>query len=138
MSKGRKFFLGVLVIAAIVIIVVVVVRTKGIGNFFISEGGSTSDYQAVFLDNNQVYFGRLSGQNAQFPTLKDIYYLQVQNSDGGPLGPEDVSLVKLGGELHGPIDQMKINRDHILLIEDLKSDSNVVDAINRFKETGEL
>ena len=102
-----------------------------------------SDYQAVFLNNNQVYFGKLSNENAQFPVLKDIYYLQVnqpiqpaQTVKGAPVQAAvnpDINLVKLGGELHGPSDEMRINRDQILLIEDLRADSNLVKAIEKYK-----
>lgn len=92
------------------------------------------NYKAVFLTNDQVYFGKVSGFNKPYVTLKDIFYLQV----GQPLQPSEpatnVNLIKLGGELHGPQDLMMINRDHILFIEDLKSDSQVVQAITRYQE----
>ena len=97
-------------------------------------------YQAVFLNNNQVYFGKLANENSQFPVLTDIYYLQVnqaiqpaQTVKGvTPAANPEINLVKLGGELHGPTDMMSINRDQILLIEDLRTDSNVVKAINDY------
>ena len=96
-----------------------------------------SKYQAVFLSNNQVYFGRLSSPKADYPVLRDIFYLQATQV----LQPRDVNnpqqqmqLVKLGNELHGPSDEMRINRDHILFVEDLKPDSQVVKAIESFKQ----
>lgn len=98
--------------------------------------GNSGKYQAVFLSNNQVYFGKLSNARSQFPALTDIYYLRVtqalQPSD--PKAPQQqINLVKLGNELHGPEDVMRINRDHILFVEDLKADSQVVTAIADFK-----
>ena len=100
----------------------------------VAEAGS---YQAVFLNNNQVYFGKLSDENNQFVKLTDIYYLQVnqQIQPKGQTAPANpgVNLIKLGGELHGPTDMMKINRDQVLLIEDLRADSNVVKAITNYK-----
>lgn len=95
-------------------------------------------YQAVFLTNNQVYFGRLSNAKSAYPMLTDIFYLQVaqplQSGEPAPAGGQ-VQLVKLGNELHGPKDEMKINKDHILFVEDLKPDSQVVKAIENFKKT---
>ena len=44
-----------------------------------------------------------------------------------------ISLIKLGNELHGPTDEMRITRSHILFIEDLKNDSAVVLAIKTFR-----
>ena len=97
-------------------------------------------YQAVFLTNNQVYFGKLSGLGSGYPTLRDIYYLRVtQNLQ--PINPnapqQQLQLVKLGGELHGPEDAMRINRAQILFVEDLKADSQVVNAIKDYKKTQE-
>jgi hypothetical protein len=36
-----------------------------------------SGYQAVFLSNGQVYFGKIENPSSDYVTLKDIYYLQV-------------------------------------------------------------
>lgn len=105
-----------------------------------SLSGFSKDYQAVFLTNGQVYFGQVDSQNSAEVVIEDIYYLQVtrplqQTEEGqqqaNPQG--ELSLVKLGNELHGPTDSMYINRDHVLFIEDLKDDSNVVQAISNYK-----
>lgn len=94
-------------------------------------------YQAVFLTNNQVYFGKLSKLGSDFPILQDVFYLQLAQ----PLQPQDpkaaaqpqVNLVKLGGELHGPEDEMQINQNQILFVENLRADSQIVRAIIDFK-----
>ncbi len=102
--------------------------------------GSPS-YQAVFLSNGQVYFGKASNINSNYLDLKDVYYLQVSEvlqPVQGKTQPEprqSISLAKLGAsELHKPKDAMKINRDQVLFIEDLESDSQVVQAIIKYKE----
>ncbi len=94
-------------------------------------------YQAVFLSNNQVYFGKLYNAGSDYPVLRDIYYLQVTQvlQPRDPRSPaQQINLVKLGGELHGPEDAMRINQSHILFFEDLKGDSQVVAAINDYKK----
>src|ERR1700743_2242299 len=40
----------------------------------------TSEYQAVFLTNGQVYFGKLANLNNKYVTITDVYYLQVQSN----------------------------------------------------------
>lgn len=102
-----------------------------------------SGYQAVFLTNGQVYFGRLSDISATYATLNDIYYLQVtqpplqgsQQADGQQqqVPQQQLSLVKLGEELHGPVDEMKINRNQILFFEDIKEDGRVMQAIREYQ-----
>jgi len=99
-------------------------------------------YQAVFLTNGQVYFGEIVKQNRHEVYLTHVYYLQVQQplqdtpNQGKdiPVQP-DLSLVKLGNELHAPKDAMFINRDHIVFIENLKDDSKVVKAIESHQQT---
>jgi hypothetical protein len=107
-----------------------------------------SEYSAVFLANNQVYFGKVSDLNSEFATLKEVYYLKVQNSlvppqegdvkvegkeNPQPQQKNELTLIKMGNELHGPTDEIKINNKHILYIEALKTDSKVVKAINDYK-----
>lgn len=93
----------------------------------------SNSFQAVFLSNGQVYFGKLYRQDSQFPVLRDVYYLQVtqppQQLQPGQNPPTNINLVKLGSELHGPQDEMRINRDQILFVEDMKPDSKVATAI---------
>ncbi len=119
-------------IGAVILVVVI-----GLGLvWWLKPAQSQSEYQAVFLTNNQVYFGKLSDKNSRYVTLSDIYYIQVSQplqSQTPASNPQaNLNLVKLGSELHGPQSVMSINRDHILFIEDLKSDSQVVKAIRSY------
>lgn len=132
----RKISLNNWLIVALVLVVI-----AG-GIFFARQktdlGGSK--YSAVFLTNGQVYFGNIEKQDKSIINLVDIYYLQVNQGQGLQNGSTnngttpDISLVKLGNELHGPTDRMVISRDQVLFTETLKSDSKVVTAINNFKK----
>lgn len=106
-----------------------------------------SGYSAVFLSNNQVYFGKVSDLNSEFATLKEVYYLKIQNSlvppqEGDvkvenkdqPQQKNELTLIKMGNELHGPTDEIKINSKHILYVEELKEDSKVVKAIKEYQQ----
>jgi len=109
-----------------------------------STGIAEGNYQAVFLTNGQVYFGKLSEVQKSYLKLNSIYYLQVtpvlqtgtadEVSGNPPQQQQQLSLVKLGNELHGPVDEMFINREHVLFIEDLKEDGRVVQAIKDYEE----
>jgi len=118
-------------------LVVVVVALIALWKLGLIPSGSSDKYQAVFLTNNQVYFGKLSSVKSAYPVLRDIYYLRVTQAlqPKDPNAPQQqINLVKLGGELHGPEDEMRINKTQILFVEDLKADSQVVTAINDFKK----
>ena len=81
-----------------------------------------SEYQAVFLDNGQAYFGKLEKADSKYTLLKDVYYIQSQQD---PATREvNIVLTKRGSELHGP-DMMYINHSHILIIESVTPGSKV-------------
>jgi hypothetical protein len=141
------------VILAVILLVLVIVGVLFRNRLFPSstntntagtEQSASSGYQAVFLSNGQVYFGKLSGMTASYATLKDIYYLQVTtppaSNDASQLNQQqsqqkqELSLVKLGKELHSPVDEMKINRDQILFYEDMKEEGSVMAAIRKYQK----
>jgi len=142
----RSFPWGV---AVAIIIFLVVIAGGGWFFFFRQTGGDvltelqnkqtatvpTGTYQAVFLDNGQTYFGELKKDNDDFYILTNVYYLQSKQGSQSPeslAAGENASLVKLGNEMHGPEDEMRINKAHILFIEDLKGDSKVSKAITDY------
>jgi len=111
------------------------------GAWYVYGGGGSNasgpiasgQYQAIFVDNGQVYFGELDMDTGGFYTLTDVFYLQ---SGGVAIDQtSNLALVKLGNEAHGPTDKMMINPEHILFIEDMKDDSKVVQAINQYKSS---
>ena len=99
---------------------------------------SGNQYQAVFLNGGQVYFGQVTNLNTKYLRLQDIYYLRVnqtvQPNQASSAASNDVSLVKLGCELHGPTDAMLINRDQIIFWENLKTDGQVAKAVAEYKK----
>jgi hypothetical protein len=108
-----------------------------------SKAVNTSEYQAVFLTNGQVYFGKLKVVTPNYLKLTNIYYLQVQSSSTGTTSASqlastsgtsgsNVQLVKLGNELQGPQDMMAVNREQVLFWENLKPTGKVTEAINTY------
>jgi hypothetical protein len=95
----------------------------------------SSKLQAVFLTNDQVYFGNVTSLNKQYLVLDNIYYLQSSNTGSkATTTNSNVSLVKLGCELHKPYDQMVINRSEVEFWENLKSDGQVAKAVAQYQK----
>lgn len=93
-------------------------------------------YQAVFLNNNQQYFGHLNNIETPYPYLTDIYYIQIQpggNTATVPEGESKFTLIKLGNEIHGPQDVMYLNPQNILFWENLRADGQVMQGITKEK-----
>lgn len=128
------------------IIIIILLLIIAIGSWYFifrnktnnSQTSNVSNYSAVFLVNGQVYFGKLGKTSTDYTVLTDIYYLQVDQSiqpaTKKTTDQQQISLVKLGDEIHGPKDEMKINKEQILFIEDLKEDGQVVKTIKAYKE----
>ncbi|MDD4333081.1 MAG: hypothetical protein PHT51_03120 [Patescibacteria group bacterium] len=133
-----------------IIIVIVVIAALGYGIYRIVKRGDSSDsakiqgYQAVFLSNGQVYFGKVSGLEKDYAELSEVYYLQrktpLQNqvpAEGDATAQaqaqSQLTLIKLGNEIHGPKDTMILNQKHILFVENLKDDSKIVEAIKAYQ-----
>ena len=124
--RGR----GKLIVRSAIAIVVVL-----IGWWFVA---GMTQWKAVFLTNNQVYFGHfLEVPFAGTITLRNVYYLQFLQP-GQSLNAQDQSqlkLVQLGSEIHGPTDEMTIPVSQVLFWETLRSDSAIVSTIKNGKPT---
>ena len=106
------------------------------GNFV--ENGKM---QAVFLNGGQVYFGKITDLNDKYLRMEDIFYLRVNqtvqpNQANNQAGQNDISLVKLGCELHRPTNEMVINRSQVVFWENLKDEAGentVPGAVKNYK-----
>lgn len=133
LRQRPRMLAGVWVLGALALLVVMAVTYV----LFVNPSPErTSEWQAVFLSNGNVYFGRITRETSKELVLEDIYYLQVSNplqQDGDPVPKGELQLVKLGNELHGPKDRMIVNKQFVIFTEDLKDDGKVVGAISQHK-----
>jgi len=88
-------------------------------------------FHAVLLDNGQAYFGKLTRLNTQYVRLTDVYYVQ-RRVDAKTGEVQASTLVKRGREWHAP-DHMIVNTAHIVFIENVKADSDVLKAIKEIE-----
>lgn len=85
-----------------VIAVLVVANGGAMFYYKFSDPGVKKDkYQAVFLADGQIYFGKLSGINHKYLKMTDVYYLQTNKQaatqESGEAQPQP-ELIKLGSE----------------------------------------
>jgi hypothetical protein len=126
--------------AAIVVVVLLIILLVDSGQ----DSPKKDKWQAVFLENSQVYFGKLT-ISSDFYILEKVYYLQTEKEKGmaEQIEPENINqdnkeeitkLIKLGNELHGPEDAMFIEKSKVMFWENLKNGSNIVSSINAYEE----
>lgn len=124
-------------LSAVAIVVLAWFALRAFGVLTQDSSVKNNEYQAVFLTNGQVYFGKFSHTDSDYVKLTDIFYLQVQqsvqpsSSSSSSQNPQ-VSLAKLGGELHGPEDVMYIAKSQVLFWENLKTSGKVSQAIAKY------
>ncbi len=130
-------YMFVILVSAAVILLVTVLLFLALG----SDNNSGEDklvkkdqYQAVFLNNGQVYFGKISSLNSSTLVVNDVFYIEAQAAQQQQSN-NNYTLRKLGAsELHKPEDSMIINRDQVTFWENIKEDGRVVQAIKQYKQ----
>lgn len=137
-SKGIGFATVILLFSATVVLVGVLLYSVLSSNSSQSSYVDNSELQAVFLNGGQVYFGNIKNLNSQYMRLVNIYYLRVnqtvQPNGSTTTNDQNVSLVKLGCELHGPTDQMLIENAQVVFWENLKPTGQVAKAVEAFEK----
>ncbi len=127
-SRFKWLILAVVAVIAVVIVLASLVWQK--------SSYDQKKWQAVFLNNNQVYFGHVAAEDENKLILREIYYpqkpliLQQQIEQQ----PADFTIVKFGGEIYGTEDEMVINRENVLYVANIKEDSKIVAAIKKYQE----
>jgi len=127
---------AVAMLFALTILIVAAIGVLFYGPSDQSKFVDKSKYQAVFLTNGQVYFGKLTNVSKDFFKLNNIYYL-TQNSSTDSKGTTttdgNYTLVKLGcQQIHDPYDQMVIETNQVSFWENLQDSGKVVTSINQF------
>jgi hypothetical protein len=88
-----------------------------------------TEYQAVLLGDGQVYYGKVDRFERDFLVLNDVYYFQKNTA----AGEGQALLVKRGKEAHGP-DTSYINTRYIVMVEPVKPDSQLANAIKEIQK----
>ena len=101
-----------------------------------ATGIDSSRYQAVFLSNDQIYFGKLSAFNNESFKITRVYYPEAQTVDENSTQKStasqgNIKLIPIVDGIHGPEDEMIISKSQILYYENLKADSQVAQLIER-------
>lgn len=146
-ARKKKFSLLSLPTASVGLLFCIAILILAIAGYVALAGANTtsnkfvdkSKMQAIFLNGGQVYFGKITSQNDKTMQVGEIYYLRVNQQvqpDGSAAqnANQNISLVKLGCELHGPQDSMVINQEQIIFWENLKDDGQVAKAVAEYKK----
>jgi hypothetical protein len=128
MSKSETV-VGVWIGAALTVLAAAAVREEFWG------GGARAGlprfdtpFEAVLLDNGQVYYGKLTGLGTPYPKMTDVYY--VVNAEDPTTKKVKHVLVKRGNELHAPTETFLSSR-HIIMVENVGTSSEIAKLIQQ-------
>lgn len=130
-TDGKKrlvlLIVGIIVLVAIIVFFVMTVFVSP------TKGGA---WYGVFLTNGRTYFGHIVKQNSQIIVLQDVYYLQVQQvpTEEGVESQPQITVISVESDLHTPVNEMQINRQHVLYVQKLAQDSNIISTIEQLIE----
>jgi hypothetical protein len=141
LNQLRRTNLGRVLIGLIILVIVVlgVMATTE----YIRERPASGKYQAVFLTNGQVYFGKLSGLDGSYVTLSDAYQVQSQSNgtnaspspQGGQQPKSQFTLSRIDqNTLIKPEQKMIIAKTSLAFWENMQNDAEVVKKINELKK----
>ena len=128
------------------LLVIFIVVGLGTALFLVGRLGKNENLNrmaAVFLSNEQVYFGKIVKENKEVLVLENVYYLKANAAmvedttatESATQATAQLSLIKLGDELHSPEDRMTINKQHILFYELMKWNGTIMDAITNHEQS---
>lgn len=127
--------LSMVLLAGVVVLLLVIAFAFARGGDNESKFVKSSNYQAVFLNNGQVYFGNIKDLNGSYVRMTNIYYLTQNGSSSSSSSSNNYSLVKLGcQQIHDPLDEMVINRAQVTFWENLDPSGKVVSSIKQFQQ----
>lgn len=128
------------------LIIILVIAVIGAIGWFVwsnaktsATGIDTNKYQAVFLSNGQIYFGKLESFDSEYFRLTTGYSAQTATtaddaettSGSAAANNSDVQLIRLGDEVYGPENAIFITKQQVLHFENLKDDSKVTQLIDQ-------
>lgn len=134
-DAGRLLSLATLglVVAALIVAIGALRGTgadgAGQGGAAALEAGIKADrYQAVYLDNERVYFGKLRAVEGQWFVLRDAFFIRTTKAaDGKQAGSE---VARITEEVADPQQDLLLPADSIDMVQNLRANSSVAAAID--------
>lgn len=112
-----KTIAGIIVTIAIVIAGVIFINGDNLRSSVINTVNN-STYQAVHLDTDETYFGKITDANDNYITIIDVFYF-LDNSKK--------TLVKRSNE------SLTLNQEHVISTENLEEGGAILRAILKYK-----
>ena len=131
--SGRTIRDAVVVLLAVVGVAAIalgVLRQFSAGDGF--AGRIDEDrYQAVVLSDGRIFFGHLRSISDEYLELSDAHFVDQAEATGE--APATQRVVPITDRLEGPESAMLLNKEYVVAVENLRADSEIVEAIEEVR-----
>jgi hypothetical protein len=121
--------LGVVALVIVVALVAAALARAANPSDSLSSSINRSEYQAVFLTNGQVFFGKLTVPGGDYYDLHHVYYLA--SGARGKTGQGSLTIQKLTNDIHGPEDLVVLNQRQVLYVENLRPNGRAAQILGK-------
>ena len=83
-------------------------------------------FQGVYLNNGQEYFGHLEEMNADYVLLKDVHFLRTKDEKSPQ---QSIDVIRMVDSVHSPENVMYIPKEQIIFWQNIRQDSPLAKAI---------
>ena len=129
LGSGLVVLLALLLLLAYAMASMVERDSSGSGDA-VASAVRDNRFQAVFMSNDRVYFGRVRAREGSWIELQDAFFARerpaAEGERGDAAGGQEVvsASVEVGGD-----GDLLLNADEVVLVQDLASDSDYAEAI---------
>lgn len=121
--------LGVVVLIILIALAVAAIARATTSSNPLASAVKHNQYQAVFLTNGQVFFGRLTVPGGDYYYLRHVYYLSSRAATKAGQGA--LTIQKLTKDIHGPEDLIVLNRSQVLYVENLRPNGRAAQILGK-------
>jgi hypothetical protein len=135
-KRDANFWMAVGAVPLIVVILVVVAFVGGMGPF----ATTPTTWSAVFLTDNEVFFGHIKSTTPDNIDLVNVYYVQSSQGTGTGATAQSTQLAVLGlvgTQIQCPTDELIVNRTAVLDVQKLQPQSFVVSRLETLSKTAQ-
>jgi len=130
-ASGRKQSPWIIAVIAVVLIVVIEFAVAAIFSIGQFAPKASTTWSAVFLNDNEIFFGHIKTSDSHQLELTNVYYLQRTQPPQGTQAPAQLSINSLvTSQIQCPQDDITLDRVNILYTQDLQNSSFVVNTLN--------
>lgn len=115
---------GLALILAIALVTMLIMKSQP------AQRVEASKYQAVYLANGQMYFGKLQNTDGDFLVIKTPYTVQSVAADSKATAEQSTTtLLKVSSQVYGPEESVAIKASQVTFWQNLRDDSKITQAI---------